>query len=89
VDEIGTWELDPLPAAGTEQNRQQNDQGKRGARLREDQGLDGTDGGSSQRQSPRENGPPERGTDTPQECGGGDEEISAKGVRPGICGILD
>ena len=61
------------------QNGEENEKGKRGATLGENQGIDGIDLVKAG-QAAGEGGAAEGGGDAPEECGGGDVDVAADGL---------
>ena len=81
LDQIGRGKLDALPSATTDENGQQYEQRERSSGLRQDQRIDGMQRFAAQRQFAGEDGAAEDGRNSPEKCGGGDEEISAQRMR--------
>jgi hypothetical protein len=81
LHEIGCGELDALPSAAADQKRQQDQQRKCSTGLREDERVDGVNRFSGERKFAGEDGAAESGGDSPEKRGGGDEQVSAEGVR--------
>jgi len=61
ISQIARGQLDPLPTLGRYQKRQQHQQGKSGAGLRKNEGIDGTKSDAAQRQPPGKDGAAEGG----------------------------
>jgi len=80
LDELAGRQLNALPSTASDKQGNKHDQGKRRSGLREDQRLDGMQRFSGEREFAGEDGTAERGGDSPEESGRGDEEKPSQRV---------
>ncbi len=81
LDQVGLRQLNAFPSLVRDQQRQQNQQRKRGSRLGKDQWIDGMYGFPRKIVFPGKNTASEGGRNTPKKSRGADEKVSAPGVR--------